>query len=1837
MKNLFTLLIFTFFCLGQFSISVSAQCTGNITLTTQAQVDAFSCTIFDGDLTIVGTVTDLTPLINLTEVTGSLQIENCSVLTNLDGLQGLMTIGEDLRINDNLSLSSIDFFTNLQTVGDEIRVIENDILTGISTFNNLVSTGNAIVLSRNDLIDEISGFSLLTTSGTITLDLNPSLETISGFSSIVSGPNLNIRFSNSLTSINGFESVQSLPELSIEANSQLTTIDAFSNIMSIGYLIVIDNSVLNCCEIVPLYNALTGPFEEEGNLSDCTTDLPIIASTPPVVTCPVDESVELAAGQTTISVSITVPAVAYDCDLDAYTMTVVDANGNNIVADMPVVVGGTESVSLPEGDNTVTFSATGNNNLTGMCSYTIVVEAPSCLGTITLTSQSQVDAFNCSVFNGTLRIVDDGTDPITDLSALAGLTEVTGRLLIQNNFSLTSLAGLESLTTVGGDFDIADNNALSDLSALDNLVTVVGSFVITDIVSQDISLSSLQSVGGILRMINCDDLLDISGFNALTSVGALSLSFNDALLDISGFQNLTTINDDMLLVNNDAIQDITGFGSVSVVQGEFILWAGFWVNGFPILGQDIDVAGNFNIVFTGLTDLQNLDIINSIGGDLSIRNNSFLSDCCIIPDIPVGGTVILIGNAQGCNAISEINAEFPIITCPTDQTVILDANAGCNAMVTLVHPIPSDDCEVTLTALTIIDPDGNLSFDNFNAGSTEVYQLNMLGDWIFEFSASDDLEQTTTCQTTMTVLDTVGPVFSTVPPNVMIFCNDIVPDAPILTAFDQCDGDISASIMIDESSVFGTCTTGAISEEKTYTYTVNDGAGNTVTTQWVLTIINDFVVDLGPDISGCDINVTLDAGPGDSYLWTTGETTQTITVTGIGTFGVEVTSNNGCCSSDEIVITIGTIPDVSVTDGTLTCTDTSIQLFATSSQSGVSYSWTGPNGYMSSVQDPFVSGPGLYDLTVTGVNGCNAIAVSTVVEDVVEPVVDAVGGILNCNTSDIQLKSTVLASDPVYAWTGPNGFASTEENPIASEVGMYTLVVTGSNGCFSSAQTEVDQDLTEPDLFVVGASLDCYITSAAITAFSTDNNATFQWTGPNFFESSAASPLVSEPGTYFVTVTSLNGCSTSDQVEVIQEINIPDLSVKGGTIDCNNTSVILTSETEADIATYKWTGPNGFISSMENPVISEPGTYNLLVTTVDSCKENLDAIVINDTAVPEVSLSGSMITCVNNTVEILSSTSAIDASFVWSGPNDFTSSDANPMVTESGIYTLEVTTPNGCSGIESITIEEDVTLPTASVESGSLSCAEIEVQIDTELSEDVASFSWEGSDGFTSDDEDPIVITGGEYILNMVGNNGCTNTVTISIEADLEAPNASASGGIIDCGAQSVILMANSTTDDVAYSWAGPGGFSSTEQNPTAENIGLYTLTVKGPNGCIAFAEAEIIENNDIPDLEVSGGTIDCKNEETVLTVNSMATIISYNWTGPNGFVSNEKNPVVTEEGEYILTVEGDNGCINSANTIVFIDIETPDAIALGGTIDCFITEATLSGSSTNMDVTYSWTGPEGYSSNEQNPTVTAPGEYVLTVISSNGCSSSTVAQVIDNAQEPEVMLSLGGANCEDGTRVLSTETNIMDIEVTWTGPNDFLSSELSPAISIAGTYTLQTFPSNGCNSTHSITMDENVNLDANIETQDIVGGSGFGSATIDITSGTGAFIIEWDNGETGETAVNLTEGDHTVLVTDGLGCSQIFDFSIDIINSVQELELSIKMTIFPNPAGEFVNIDLSESEVKVSSIEIINVNGQIIDQIQIQNNKNSITISIDELVAGLYLVRANTAYYTKIEKLIVK
>jgi hypothetical protein len=318
----------------------SCDITGNLTFTSQAQLNAFAATYahctnitVSGNVFIFGTdITDLTPLANLTTINGNLNIEFNHILQNLQGLNGLTSIGGNFRLMGNYELQNLDGLNGLSSIGGFLDVFVNDelenldglsqltsiggflritvtySLTNLDGLSQLTSIGGYLEVSDNYVLTNLDGLSQVTSiGGNLNIQSNLSLTSLSGLEGVSSiGGNLNISLSN-LTSLSGLEGVTSIGgNLNISSNN-LTSLSGLENLTSIGgalqiadnwslttltglenidpatitNLVIQNNSNLSLCNLINFCNYLSDPANPRtisGNDAGCGNELEVLVA-----------------------------------------------------------------------------------------------------------------------------------------------------------------------------------------------------------------------------------------------------------------------------------------------------------------------------------------------------------------------------------------------------------------------------------------------------------------------------------------------------------------------------------------------------------------------------------------------------------------------------------------------------------------------------------------------------------------------------------------------------------------------------------------------------------------------------------------------------------------------------------------------------------------------------------------------------------------------------------------------------------------------------------------------------------------------------------------------------------------------------------------------------------------------------------------------------------------------------------------------------------------------------------------------------------------------------------------------------------------------------------------------------------------------------------------------------------------------------------------------------------------------------------------------------------------------------------------------------------------------
>ncbi|MCG8326593.1 MAG: choice-of-anchor L domain-containing protein [Chitinophagales bacterium] len=891
------------------------------------------------------------------------------------------------------------------------------------------------------------------------------------------------------------------------------------------------------------------------------------------------------------------------------------------------------------------------------------------------------------------------------------------------------------------------------------------------------------------------------------------------------------------------------------------------------------------------------------------------------------------------------------------------------------------------------------------------------------------------------------------------------------------------------------------------------------------------------DSSGGSIDLTLNGGtPNYQFVWSNGDTMQNPVNLIAGTYGVIVTDDGGCMDSTSIVVTEDIeAPLVSAAvDDIINCYLPEIDLDGSGSSEGAIFEadWTGP-GLVSgdNTLNPTVNQAGEYILLVTNTdNGCTSADTVMVDADQIAPEAIAEDNILNCYQQGVMpnTEGTSTGSEYTYEWSGPGIAGSTMViDPLIYSPGDYTMLVTNTdNGCQDSVSITIDQNIAEPAIGAGESSeLNCQETEIMLTGTATGNQADFvySWTtdGGNIISGeNTLTPLVDAAGIYELEVVdTLNGCSSTAAVEILQDPSTPIAIINGeAPLNCDVTSIQLDA-TNSNLGTngiYNWITSDGNIVSGGNtlsPVIDQPGTYQLIILGGGNvCEDTATVVIPIDTLQPALTPAPAVtLTCDITSLDITAqvTTSSGQSEISWYGPSGMTIISPDSLtinVTNPGQYNLVVTDPvNGCLSSIASTVLEDVQLPEVVVDDPAIiTCSSPAIDLDAGASSAGANFvyEWQAPDGSVLAETTAMlsqISEPGTYTLSIENtDNGCMHSTQVMVEENINYPIVGiASADILNCYNPSFNLIgdATSTASTLLYQWSTLDGnivSGGTSLTPVIDEPGDYVLVVTDEsNDCITMDTVSVQQDIEAPSADAGQGTtLTCS--QTSFTLSGTATAngpILTEWSTADGNIlsgANTLTPEVDNEGTYTLLVTNQvNGCTFSSDVIITANNSLPTvAIDDPEILDCLTSEVSLdaSNSDSGTNYVYQWSTTSGNIIGNINAAIVnadAVGTYTLQITNTDNDCVDQAFVIVDQDIEPPVAAAgvVDTINCYSPSIELDGSASSQGTNFTyeWSTSNGSIlsgSNSLSPSINAPGTYELLV-----TNLTNNCTSDSQVDI----------------------------------------------------------------------------------------------------------------------------------------------------------------
>jgi hypothetical protein len=856
-----------------------------------------------------------------------------------------------------------------------------------------------------------------------------------------------------------------------------------------------------------------------------------------------------------------------------------------------------------------------------------------------------------------------------------------------------------------------------------------------------------------------------------------------------------------------------------------------------------------------------------------------------------------------------------------------------------------------------------------------------------------------------------------------------------------------------------------------------------------------------------------------------------------GVFYVEARSLITNCTSEtrtNIVLSVNPLPMILFEEPGGACPNAmTITLLA--SPLGGTFSGVGVNGNQF---EPTVSGIFPIVYTYTDLNGCtNSVTENMEVFDL--PIVSVASNSPVCEGDNLVL--TEVGNSAIdWIWSTPSGAILNEQSPTISpftvlEEGMYSLTVTGSNGCTNTSSIDA---LLNPEILAVVTPNPAFIcvdgmVDLTVMASGGTGILNYTWISPSGNNSSGSVITADVAGDYFWTAMDDSGCSLME-IQTVNEHPVMTVDFTDISADCSSLNGSLTANVNGGIGSYSYNW-EGLVNTTNMLTDVSAGNYSLTVTDDDTaCTISAIGTVDNNSDLEIIQENIMDVLCAGgSTGNIDISIEGGIAPYIVNWSNGANSEDLNDL--ESGIYSVEVSDASACIAAAVIVVEEPSVIVITSVTTTASTTSSLDGVIDLTVNGGTFPYDFIWNTGSPTEDISNLMI--GSYTVTITDDNGCLVVETIDIVTDTPfsvtiniVQGISCNGGS-DGTIEAIVSGVNSP---FSYIW-NTGGMLSNLDNLAA---GTYTVTVMDQNSVIAtesinLGQPTIIEAlSQVTDVLCNGDT----NGEAMVSVVGGTFPYLFNWS------AGDTGPIITGQspGFYMVTITDDLGC----NLEQIVEIEEPEELAIPTAL---ITDvACFEGMNGAIDISIEG-GTMPYSTNWSQGAITEDingqmtGSYSVLVTDFNQCTVSSEPYVIAESDEIEIsfiatgVLCFGDATGDLTATVIGGSPAPMGYQYNWVdGQSTAFIDNL-----VSDNYFLTVTDNLGCTQVNNFFVGQSPELTNTFSFGNIsCFGLNDGFAMVEGMGGALPYNYLWSNGDTDELAEDLIAGTYTVTITDGNNCT---------------------------------------------------------------------------------------------------
>ena len=504
-----------------------------------------------------------------------------------------------------------------------------------------------------------------------------------------------------------------------------------------------------------------------------------------------------------------------------------------------------------------------------------------------------------------------------------------------------------------------------------------------------------------------------------------------------------------------------------------------------------------------------------------------------------------------------------------------------------------------------------------------------------------------------------------------------------------------------------------------------------------------------------------------------------------------------------------------------------------------------------------------------------------------------------------------------------------------------------------------------------------------------------------------------------------------------------------------------------------------------------------------------------------------------------------------------------------GSYMAQVVEPNsGCSGVTNVSVGQDSIFLNLSISQQNVSCySGYDASISIQASGGMLPYNYyiDGvlnplpfpGDSLFSD------LCGGSYIISVMDNNDCMIRDTIIVTSPNSPLQAITSSKTVLCHSDSTsisVAHAIGGTGPYNYLWySSVGGLPSTiiSYTDTAFGLssGIYFAEVTDANGCDTVSSVQVLSANTALFSTTQVGQVICKGDYSgylIADAGGGFAPYTYIWsTSLSGVIQNSSSAYNTDtldnlsSGVYLLDIVDHFGCTVSQASYTVNEPIQPlvlDTVYLIDSIACFgDNDGRALGVKSGGDPSYTYLWDNGESTLLANHLTS--GYHTLSVMDDRGC------EVLDSIYIPESSEILSSLVIEESISCYGSTNGVASVSTvggyplylySWSNNQPLGTGIVDTAFSLSyGVYSLTTEDSLGCLVVDSVYLSEPGLLTMEAKELSWVSCNGIldGLAFSVAYGGTLPYTFVWDNNQIGDTVNTLSEGLHTVIVTDARGC----------------------------------------------------------------------------------------------------